>query len=115
MPFEAAKAAEGEESIMEEGWLSNLKHYTSFVKYIFSSIILLLFFIFVVRPLVRWLTSSSIGSMEMLKQLPKTVGEIESEYAQGVKSFPFTDRALDIITKDNERSANLIQDWLKEK
>ena len=115
MPFEAAKAAEGEESIMEEGWLSNLKHYTSFVKYIFSSIILLLFFIFVVRPLVRWLTSSSIGSMEMLKQLPKTVGEIESEYAQEMKSFPFTDRALDIITKDNERSANLIQDWLKEK
>ncbi len=115
MPFEIAKAAEGEESIMEESWLSNLKHYTSFIRYIFLSIMLLLLFIFVVRPLVKWLTSSSIGSMEMLNQLPKTVGEIESEYAQGMKSLPFRDRALEMVTKDSEGSARLMQNWLKEK
>ena len=115
IPFETSEMAEGEESIIEEGRLSNLKQYTFFIKYIFLSIILLLCFIFVVRPLVAWLTSSSIGSMEMLNQLPKTVEEIESEYAQEMKSFPFTDRTLDIITKDSEHSVNLIQDWLKEK
>ncbi len=53
--------------------------------------------------------------MEMLKQLPKTVGEIENEYAQGVKSLPFRDRALEIITKDSESSVHLMQNWLKEK
>ncbi len=107
--------AESEEAIAEEGWLSKLKHYTFFAKYIFLSISLLLCFIFVVRPLVAWLTSSSSENMEMLKQLPKTVGEIENEYAQGVKSLPFRDRALEIITKDSESSVHLMQNWLKEK
>jgi len=54
--------------------------------------------------------------MEMLNQLPKTVGEIESEYAaQGMQSLPFRDHALDMITKDSERSASLMQNWMKEK
>ncbi len=115
IPFETSKMAEGEKSIMEEGWLSSLKQYTFFIKYIFLSIILLLCFIFVVRPLVRWLTSSSIESMEMLNQLPKTVGEIESESAQGMQSLPFKDHALEMITKDSAHSAHLMQNWLKEK
>ena len=115
MPFESNRMAESEEAIAEEGWLSQLKHYTFFAKYIFLSISLLLCFIFVVRPLVAWLTTSSSENMEMLKQLPKTVGEIENEYAQGVKSLPFRDRALEIITKDSESSVHLMQDWLKEK
>ncbi len=111
MSFEASR--EGEEGIIKEGWFSNLKHYTFFIKYIFSSIVLFLFFIFAVRPLIRWLTSSSIGSMEMLNQLPKTVGEIEGEYAQVAKSSSFRDRALEIITKDSKRSIDLMRDWLK--
>ena len=111
MPFEAA--GKGEENIMKEGWFSNLKYYTFFIKYIFSSIVLFLFFIFTVRPLIRWLTSSSIESMEMLNQLPKTVGEIEGEYAQGAKSSSFRNRAMEMITKDSERSTDLMRDWLK--
>lgn len=115
IPFETAEMAEGEESIMEEGWLSDLKQYMFFIKYIFLSIILFLCFIFVVRPLVAWLTSSPIESMEMLNQLPKTVGEIESESAQGMQSFPFRDHALEMITKDSAHSVHLMQNWLKEK
>jgi flagellar M-ring protein FliF len=115
IPFETAEMAQDEESIMEEGWLSNLKQYTFFIKYIFISIILLLCFIFVVRPLVAWLTSSTIESMEMLNQLPKTVGEIESESAQGMKSLPFRDHALDMITKDSAQSVHLMRNWMKEK
>ncbi|MBW2570328.1 MAG: hypothetical protein JRE47_13435, partial [Deltaproteobacteria bacterium] len=115
IPFETSNMAEGEESIMEEGRLSNLKQYTFFIKYIFLSIILLLCFIFVVRPLVAWLTSTPIESMEMLNQLPKTVGEIESESAQGMQSLPFRDRALEMITKDSAHSVPLMQNWLKEK
>ncbi|MDL1962727.1 MAG: flagellar M-ring protein FliF [Deltaproteobacteria bacterium] len=116
IPFKTAEMAEGKESVIEEGWLSDLKQYTFFIKYIFLSIILLLCFIFVVRPLVAWLTSSQIeGSMEMLNQLPKTVGEIESESAQGMKNLPFRDQALEMITKDNAYSVPLMQNWLKEK
>ena len=111
--FATSMLAEGEE-VKEESWFSNLNNYTYFVKYIFLSIILLLCFIFVVRPLVTWLTSGSIGSMEMLNQLPKTVGEIESEYAQDMKRLPFTDRALEMITKDAEHSTDLMRKWLKE-
>jgi len=115
IPFEITEMAEDGETIIEESWLSNLKQYTYFLKYIFISVILLLCFMFVVRPLVAWLTSGSIESMGMLNQLPKTVGEIESESAQGMNSLPFRDRALDMLAKDSAHSATYLQSWMKEK
>lgn len=114
IPFEVTEIAEVEETIIEESWFSNLKQYTYFLKYIFISVILLLCFIFVVRPLVAWLTAGSIGGMEMLGQLPRTVGEIESESAQGM-NLPFRDRALDMLAKDSSHSASYLQNWMKEK
>jgi hypothetical protein len=69
---------------------------------------------FVVRPVVQWLTTSSIGDTDLLRQLPKTVGEIEREYGGETKSLPFRDRALEMMTKSDNSSVSLMKDWLNE-
>jgi flagellar M-ring protein FliF len=116
IPFEATKAAaEGEE--FKEDWRSTLKQYRPVLKYAFLGIFLVLTFLFVVRPVVQWLTTASASAdLEVLRQLPKTVGEIEREYrGGGIKGPQFRERALEMISKDNDHSVQLIRDWMKEK
>jgi len=70
---------------------------------------LLLVFLFVVRPLLRWLTTSSGPKQGVLMQLPKTLSEIESEYGA---SAPKKDEAVKMITSDEENSLKLMKQWL---
>jgi flagellar M-ring protein FliF len=116
IPFETAKMnfSHGEEAVEEAGWLSMLKQYSSYIKYALLILFLLFSFIFVVRPLTHWLTSSSIGEGVLLGQLPKTIEEVEREYGGGLKNLPFRNRALQMISTDKERSAEVMRDWLKE-
>jgi len=44
------------------------------------------------QTLVRWLTEHSLGDVEIVKQLPKTVGQLEHELS-GVKGLPSVDQA----------------------
>ncbi|MFO7738312.1 MAG: flagellar basal-body MS-ring/collar protein FliF [Desulfatiglandaceae bacterium] len=116
IPFETARLtlAENQEEIAEGGWLSTLKRYGSVAKYGFLALFVLLSFAFVVRPLVQWLTSGSIENGDILNRLPKTVGELEREYGEGMKSLPFKNKALQMITADKEGSVELLRNWLKE-
>jgi flagellar M-ring protein FliF len=116
IPFETAKMnfPQGEESVAEAGWLLMLKQYSSQIKYGLLIMFLLFSFIFVVRPLVQWLISSSIGEGILLGQLPKTIEEVEREYGGDLKNLPFRNRALQMISNDKERSADVMRDWLKE-
>lgn len=114
IPFEAAKAEQGEE--IKEDWRSTLKQYRPVLKYAFLGIFLVLSFLFVVRPVVQWLTTASAGAdLAVLRQLPKTVEEIEREYRGGIKGPQFRERALEMISKDSEHSVQLMRDWMKEK
>ncbi len=115
IPFEMPKIDQGEEVISKEGMLSKLKQYMPFMRYGFLGIFLFLSFVFVARPLVRWLTSIPIGDMELVQQLPMTVGEIEKGYGQGTQSLPFRDRATELLLGgDGEHGAELMRNWLKE-
>jgi hypothetical protein len=80
----------------------------------FIGLFLLLTFVFFVKPLVRWLTEHSIADVEIVKQLPKTVGEIEHELA-GVKGLPSVDQASMLIASDSDASVGVMRNWLKEK
>ncbi|MBW1702553.1 MAG: hypothetical protein JRJ50_10610, partial [Deltaproteobacteria bacterium] len=120
IPFETAKLKliEGGEEVVneKEGWLSNLKHYMPSMKHSMLGVFLLFSFIFVARPLVRWLTSTSVGDAEMMKQLPMTVEQLERGYGEGSKSLPFRDQAVQMITRNKEHAVQLMRDdWLKEK
>ena len=116
IPFETSKVnfPQGEEAVAEAGWLLMLKQYSSQIKYGLLIMFLLFSFIFVVRPLIQWLISSSIGEGVLLGQLPKTIEEVEREYGGDLKNLPFRNRALQMISNDKERSAEVMQDWLKE-
>jgi flagellar M-ring protein FliF len=112
IPFETAKLVQDEEEIIEEGWASGLKEYSHYMRYVLLGIFLLLAFMFVVRPLVRWLTSTSTGGAGILNRLPLTVEEIESGYGEGMKSMPHRDQVLEMLTSGDETFKLVVKDWL---
>ena len=115
IPFETARlAAKDPEVVAEEGWQDLLKKYQPYLKYGFLSFFLFLSFMFFVKPLVRWLTEYSFGDMQMFKQLPKTVGELEGEYNPEANQLIFRDQASDLITSDKDASLGVMRDWIKE-
>ncbi|MCP4693157.1 MAG: hypothetical protein GY859_34260, partial [Desulfobacterales bacterium] len=76
---------------------------------------LLLLFLFVIRPLVKWLTSGPSGDVEILKQLPKTVGELESEYDAAGPPVTYHDKARQLIASDSDTSIEVLREWMKKK
>jgi flagellar M-ring protein FliF len=113
IPFESGPMPH-EEDVVATGWVHHIKRVTPFLRYGFVSVFLLLAFVFVVRPLMHWLTASGASEMELLNHLPRTVGEVEQDYMQDGKSLPHQRRALEMITKDSDSSAKVMQEWLKE-
>ena len=75
---------------------------------------LILSFLFFVRPLVRWLTEYSFGDMEMFKQLPRTVGELENNFDSADPKLIFRDQASQLISNGDEASMGVVRDWIKE-
>ncbi len=115
IPFETVKLDEDKEEIVEEGWLTQLEKYRGYLRYLFMSIFLFFLFLFVVKPMVRWLTSSSSGNNEMNRQLPMTVEEIERGYGEGKSTLPYRDRAVAMLTGEDEGSLSVAREWLAEK
>lgn len=114
IPFETTQLAAQETQIVEEGWVDLLKKYQPYLKYGFLSLFLILSFMFFVKPLVRWLTEYSFGDMQMFKQLPKTVGELEGEYNREANQLIFRDQASELIASDKEASLGVMREWIKE-
>jgi len=114
IPFETTKMEEEEALVPEPGWLDFLKKYQPYMKYGFLSLFLILSFMFFVKPLVRWLTEYSFGDMQMFKQLPKTVGELEREFDPAAKKLMYRDQATQLIASDKEASLGVMRDWIKE-
>jgi flagellar M-ring protein FliF len=113
IPFETTKMEEEEAPAPEPGWLEVFKKYQPYMKYGFLSLFLILSFMFFVKPLVRWMTEYSFGDMQVFKQLPKTVGELESEFNPAAKNLMFKDQATQLIASDKEASLGVMRDWIK--
>ncbi len=115
IPFETTRLAAAEPQIVENDWMDLLKKYQPYLKYGFLSLFLILSFLFFVKPLVRWLTEYSFGDMQMFKQLPKTVGELEGEFNPEANQLIFRDQASELIASDKEASLGVMREWIKEK
>ena len=113
IPFETTKLQEEEVPVPEPGWLEVLKKYQPYMKYGFLSLFLILSFLFFVKPLVRWLTEYSFQDMQMFKQLPKTVGELESEFDPSANNLIFRDQATQMIASDKDASVGVMREWIK--
>jgi flagellar M-ring protein FliF len=115
IPFEASEWSRADEAKSPSGWLSLLEQTSSYLRHGFIGFFLLLTFLFFIRPLVRWLTERPpISDAEIVKQLPKTVGELEHELA-GVKSLPSLDEASLLVASDSDASVGVMRNWLSEK
>jgi flagellar M-ring protein FliF len=114
IPFETSHLLDVQDIAQDPGWIAWIKSYQSYFKYAFFGLFLFFSFVFIIKPLVRWLTDQSLAEMEMLKQLPKTVGELEGDYADASNQLTFTDRASQLLASDNEASVGVMRDWLKE-
>ena len=116
IPFQRTKAKTNELQLQEEDFTSKYSKYIPYLKYGIMGIILFMTFIIVVRPLISWLTSSTIKTGEILRQLPMTVGELEKGYNnRKMQSLPYRDQAVGMIARDKEHSMELMKGWIKEK
>ena len=112
LPFEPDMTLDDEATENSGSWFSSLKDYAPSMKLVSLSIFLLLSFIFVIRPVIRWLTASSARNEPMLTQLPKTLAEIESESGRGM---PNRDKALRLLTGNQEmQTLDLMRGWMKQ-
>jgi flagellar M-ring protein FliF len=103
------------EEIKKEDWLAKIQKFKPAFKYTFLGIFLLFSFLFIVRPLTRWLTSNTLTEMDILKQLPKTVGELEREYTGSMGRLENTNSVTQLLKTDKDVSVGVIKDWMKEK
>lgn len=95
--------------------MDKLRAYGSYIKYIMGGLFVLFTFIFIIRPLIRWLTDTSWEDVELLEHLPKTIAEIERQYANNEQNqSPLVSQAAQIVQRNQADSTQLVQQWLKE-
>jgi len=114
MPFAMQKETQPAAKEKQSGWMAKLAAHKLMIKYGIAGFILFFTFLFIIRPMVRWLTGAAGSDVQLLQQLPKTVGEIESEYDARAKDLPYTDQATKLVMRDNTASMQLIRDWMKQ-
>jgi flagellar M-ring protein FliF len=95
--------------------LQLIKPFMSYLKYIAAAIFVLFTFMFVVKPLMRWLTDTSWEDVDLLEHLPKTIAEIEQQYrGQDAQNAPLINQAAQHIANNQADTTMLMQKWLKE-
>lgn len=118
VPFEIQPNLEEEGIATLERWglIISISRYVAYI------ILGILFFFFVIRPLIRWITGADETILET--QLPRTVGELEADMG-GEGILPESKEALkepvlsprekviELVKADPERAAALVRLWLK--
>ncbi len=90
-------------------------------KYLLKIVLLLLFFLFMVRPLYKWLLSQQRG-VAVREQKTSLPGMIEGEEdfhlelrgQQEGRELPPKERALEIVRADPNKAATIARKWLNE-
>ena len=113
IPFENPDLAEIRSGEGSNVWVSRLMQYSTYIKYAFSGAFMLLTFIFVIRPLIQWLTAEASNDAQLLGQLPKTVSEIESEYGLP-EALPISNQLSQLAMADNQAFVEVLREWMKQ-
>ena len=112
IPFENSELAEVQAGA--SGWVSRLMQYSDYIKYVFSAVFMVLTFIFVIRPIIQWLTSESSKEAELIGQLPRTINEIEGEYGVSPKTLPISHQLSQLAIADNQAFVEVLREWMKQ-
>lgn len=94
-------------------WIDTLKDYSGIFKYLAVGIFVLFTFLYVIRPLIAWLTETAWEDVDLLEHLPKTLSEIEGQYADK-SGIDYVQQAASMIKSNQGDSGRLMQQWLKE-
>ena len=111
IPFETAKVDAQTEGPQTGGWVTTVKRFKFIFDFLLVGLFIILSFLFLVRPLIKWLTAEN-PSGEIIRQLPKTVGELEREYQGGQISY--MDQARQMIAADGQNSVGVMKDWIRQ-
>ncbi len=95
------------------GWLDNLRDYGGIIKYAIVGIFLLFTFLYVIRPLIAWLTETAWEDVDLLEHLPRTLSEIEGQYADK-SGVDYVQQVASMIKSNQGDTSKLMQQWLKE-
>ena len=112
IPFENPELVEGQAK--DKGWVSNVMQYSDYIKYAFSAIFIVLTFIFIIRPIIQWLTAQPQKEAELIDQLPRTVNELEGEYATSPGMIPISHQLSQLAIEDNQAFVEVLREWMKQ-
>ena len=86
------------------------------IVYLGLGILGLIIFMFVIRPLMGWVTSST-AEVEELRTFPKTLTDMEKELENLISKeeteVAFKDRVSELIAENPEQASSLVRAWLK--
>jgi flagellar M-ring protein FliF len=115
IPFSSAKVESLPETAGVSKWMDTIREHGGLIKYIMGGLFVLFTFLFVIRPLIRWLTDTPWEDVELLEHLPKTIAEMEKQYAQEEQNLsPMVSQAAQMIKNNQSDTTQLMQKWLKE-
>ncbi|MBI3090216.1 MAG: flagellar M-ring protein FliF [Candidatus Tectomicrobia bacterium] len=89
-----------------------------YLNYGLTAVVVLLLFLFVLRPLLAWLTRTG-EEIAFIQQLPKSLRELEAELAlpasgEGRKQLADRDQLQEFARQKPEVTTQLLKTWLKE-
>ncbi|VAX20174.1 Flagellar M-ring protein FliF [hydrothermal vent metagenome] len=83
------------------------------IKYAGMGALALIMFLFVVRPVLRWITSTS-EEMENLRRFPQTVSQMETTLHGGKEEeTDYRTKVSQMFSEDPQAGAELIREWLR--
>lgn len=95
------------------GWVDTIKDYGSVFKYLAVGLFVFFTFLYVIRPLIAWLTETAWEDVDLLEHLPRTLSEIEGQYADK-SGIDYVQQAASMIKSNQGDSGRLMQQWIKE-
>ncbi len=115
MPFENSELAEDKAGVENNGWVSRLMQYSVYIKYVFSVVFMLLTFIFVIRPIIQWLTAGPPKDAQLIGSLPRTVSEIErGGYGKTPAPLQINNQLSQLAMTDNQAFVEVLREWMKQ-
>ena len=114
LSFAAEKPVIKEEKDPKNKWIEKIEKYLTEIKYISAGFFILLTFLFIIKPLIRWLTETTMQDVQLLQELPKTIEELERGYETSEQNSGLKEKAARIISNNQDDSVLLMQEWLKE-
>lgn len=115
IPFNVEKVEPPQEVGAIDKVMSKLKDYGSYIKYFMGGLFILFTFMYIVRPLMKWLTETSWEDVDLLEHLPKSISELEKQYSGGESGkTKYVEQAAQVMQNNQEDTSQLMQQWLKE-